>query len=169
MSSNGQLQEKADRTRLQERMRTLLNWGNKYGWDRAYGGIYNTLSPIGEKLDSNKRIWPFTEGLKANAMMLDLTDDKAFLKRRTDQMISIFRKHYMLPRGLWTEILGRDLSPQTDYLPGTTPYHLYFGVMETLRYLKHRGKSKSIGAAVMGALYNIRRTASLLFKSIIKP
>lgn len=141
-------------------MRELLDWANTYGWDQTYGGIYNALNRKGEIVDDKKRIWPFAEGLKANAMMLDLVDDRDSIKDRTYEMIEVFRKKYILERGFWTEILNRDLSPASDYLPGTTPYHLYFGIVETQEYLKARGPSKSISNGFLGVIYATRRKLS---------
>ncbi|HCK33208.1 MAG: N-acylglucosamine 2-epimerase [Micavibrio sp.] len=145
-------------------MRQLLYWANEHGWDEKYGGIYNALDPDGNIIDEQKRIWPFAEGLKANAMMLDLEDDKISLKKRTDKMVSVFKNKYILKRGFWTEIVNRDLSPATDYLPGTTPYHLYFGIVETLGYLRGRGRSKSWTSALFGFFYSLRAGLSSAVK-----
>ncbi|MGZ9097106.1 MAG: AGE family epimerase/isomerase [Micavibrio sp.] len=138
----------------------LLNWGNRYGWDSAFGGIYDVLSPRGDVLVETKRLWPFTEGLKANALMLDSFPDKDPIKEQISRMVHIFRSKYMQERGFWVEWLSRDLKPQSDYMPGTTPYHVYFGIMETRRHLHARGYSVSLAAPLVIFIYKIRRALS---------
>ncbi len=48
----------------------LLDWANRHGWDSDYGGIYDALMPDGAVIADTKRIWPFCEALKANALMI---------------------------------------------------------------------------------------------------
>lgn len=138
----------------------LLEWANRYGWDGDYGGIYDVLQPDGTVTSDTKRLWPFTEALKANALMLDSGMDKDALKQRMADMVNFFRDQYMDERGFWVEWLNRDLTPATDYMPGTTPYHVYFGIMETRAALHARGRTKSwaAGPRVMG--YTLRRQLS---------
>lgn len=138
----------------------LLDWANKYGWDEIHGGIYDTLAADGRVLADTKRIWPFCEALKANALMLTLAPDRQAIKDRVSAMVAVFEDKYMQERGFWTEWLNRDLSPAADYMPGTTPYHVYFGITETLDVLERRGAMKSLGAKVDGTLYGFRRALS---------
>ncbi|HEY8189825.1 MAG TPA: AGE family epimerase/isomerase, partial [Micavibrio sp.] len=127
--------------------RALLGWANGYGWDETYGGIYDVLDPSGRVLADTKRIWPFTEALKANALMMDAEGiDRPWIKARIGRMINVFRTQYMEERGFWVEWLNRDLSPATDYMPGTTPYHVYFGIIETRDILRSRGGTVSLRA-----------------------
>ena len=138
----------------------LLDWANRYGWDETYGGIYDTVAPDGRVVAGTKRIWPFCEALKANALMLTLAPDRQAIKDRVADMVAVFEDKYMQERGFWTEWLSRDLSPAADYMPGTTPYHVYFGITETLDVLERRGAMKSLGAKVGGTLYGFRRALS---------
>lgn len=153
---------------LQAQRWNLLSWANTYGYDTEYGGIYDQLDRNGNVIKETKRIWPFAEALKANAMMLDSGKDRDELKDRMALMINVFESGYIEERGFWTETLNRDLSPQTDYLPGTTPYHLYFGITETLGYLKSRGKSKSWRSMPRAFAYTARRKLSSLIQGIFK-
>ncbi|MFN3827942.1 MAG: AGE family epimerase/isomerase [Micavibrio sp.] len=145
---------------------SLLDWANHYGWDRVYGGIFDVLSPTGTVLTDTKRIWPFAEALKANALMIDSAPDRDAIKARMKDMVNVFRNNYMQERGFWVEWLNRDLSPATDYMPGTTPYHVYFGIMETRAVIHGRGESVSLRSGAGVALYTARRKASNLFKNI---
>lgn len=138
----------------------LLGWANRYGWDDIHGGIYDVLDPSGAIIADTKRLWPFTEAIKANALMLDSAPDKDRIKSRIAAMVSVFRSRYMQERGFWVEWLSRDLKPRTDYMPGTTPYHVYFGIMETRRILNDRGSSMSLVAGPIALYYRARRNLS---------
>ncbi|MFA5591837.1 MAG: AGE family epimerase/isomerase [Micavibrio sp.] len=144
----------------------LLEWGNLHGWDREYGGIYDVVDDAGQVLEPAKRIWPFCEALKANALMLVRAPDRQAVKDRVAEMVRVFEKKYMQERGFWVEWLGRDLEPRTDYMPGTTPYHVYFGITETHDVLERRGGMISIGGAVRARAYAFRRSLSAVMKKM---
>ena len=146
----------------------LLTWANTHGWDRVYGGIFDVLTPEGVVLSDTKRIWPFAEALKAHALMIDTAQDRDVIKARMKDMVNVFRESYMQERGFWVEWLNRDLSPATDYMPGTTPYHVYFGIMETRAAIHARGDSVSLRAGMSVMLYTWRRTVSSGFRTIKK-
>ena len=139
---------------------TLLDWANAYGWDTRYGGIYDELGADNQIITDTKRLWPFSEALKANALMLDSGVDKDGIKDYIAHMVSVFNEHYMDERGFWTEWLSRDLQPQTDYMPGTTPYHVYFGITEAQEALQLRGETKSMRLGVLSGVYDVRRSLS---------
>lgn len=146
----------------------LLSWANTYGWDTEYGGIYDVLSPNGSVLADTKRLWPFTEALKANALMLDQAGDdgRAVLKAKMEEMTRVFSENYMADRGFWVEWLNRDLTPAVDYMPGTTPYHVYFGIMETYDVMRARGRSMSWRSGVLTRIYRARRTLSDIVRNM---
>lgn len=151
-----------DETRHDRTCMDLLRFANHHGWDEKYGGIYDEVAPDGTILKDTKRIWTFTEALKANALMLDSGEDRDALKNRIGDMVRVFRSGYIKERGFWTEWLNRDLSPATDYMPGTTPYHVYFGIMETRDAIHARGRTKSMAAGPLSFFYRVRRTLSAL-------
>lgn len=144
----------------------LFDWANAYGWDAEHGGIYDVLAADGRIIADTKRIWPFCEALKANALMLTLAPDRQAVKDRVADMVAVFNGKYMQERGFWTESLNRDLTPMTDYMPGTTPYHVYFGITETMDALNARGGSKSLGAGLELGLYGLRRRASSIVRRV---
>ena len=92
--------------------------------------------------------------------MLDSGVDKDGIKDYIAHMVSVFNEHYMDERGFWTEWLSRDLQPQTDYMPGTTPYHVYFGITEAQEALQLRGETKSMRLGVLSGVYDVRRSLS---------
>ncbi len=138
----------------------MLVWANTHGWDSEYGGIYDELNDHYQVIADTKRLWPFGEILKANALLMDSGLSRDDLKANMSRMMRVFVQKYMDPRGFWTEWLNRDLSPATDYMPGTTPYHVYFSIMETRETLYARGKPKSLLTPMESALYKIRRRLS---------
>lgn len=144
----------------------LLDWANRYGWDAEYGGIYDIVAQNGHVLAATKRIWPFCEALKANALMLDSAPDRQALKDRMSSMVSVFNRKYMLERGFWTEWLNRDLTPAADYMPGTTPYHVYFGIAETMDILNRRGQTFSYRALAFEIVYGLRRALSSVVRRV---
>ncbi|MCB9991087.1 MAG: AGE family epimerase/isomerase [Rhodospirillales bacterium] len=149
-----------DPARYDDLCKPLLEWASVRGWDGTYGGIYDELDPDGAVIADTKRIWPLAEALKANALMLDSGVDKDAVKQRIHKMINVFDDHYMQERGFWTEWLRRDLTAETDYMPGTTPYHVYFGIMETREVVLARGKTRSISAGPQLLVYRLRRKVS---------
>lgn len=146
----------------------MLDWANTHGWDKEFGGIYDEVGIDGAVISDTKRIWPFTEALKANALMLikDRPDNNKARKERIAHMVDIFKNKYIEERGFWTERLNRDLSPLTDYMPGTTPYHVYFGIMETRDILRSRGKGKSFVPLAYRMFYRLRRKLSNSLRDI---
>jgi mannose/cellobiose epimerase-like protein (N-acyl-D-glucosamine 2-epimerase family) len=155
---------KEDPKRHDDVCERLLEWANAKGWDHTYGGIYDEVEACGEVVSDAKRIWPFTEGLKANALMLDGAGRQE-IKDRMDDMIRVFRRSYMQERGFWTERISRNLLPVTDFMPGTTPYHVYFGIMETRDILRARGSSVSIMPNLFARAYALRRGLSKTVKN----
>ncbi|MBU6236152.1 MAG: AGE family epimerase/isomerase, partial [Alphaproteobacteria bacterium] len=143
----------------------MLDWANTHGWDQKYGGIYDELDAQGQVVQETKRLWPFTEGLKANALMLNIVADRDAAKEHMARMTALFRDKYIDERGFWTEWLERDLTPAVDYMPATTPYHVYFGIMETRDILRSRGASKSWRAGPRKVLYKSRRLLSTIMRN----
>ncbi|PJB71572.1 MAG: N-acylglucosamine 2-epimerase [Alphaproteobacteria bacterium CG_4_9_14_3_um_filter_47_13] len=153
-------------TRYDDLCKPMLEWASTKGWDPKYGGIYDELELSGAIICDTKRLWPLSEALKANALMLDSGVNKKAVKNRIKKMVTVFRDHYMEERGFWTEWLGCDLSRHTDYMPGTSPYHVYFGIMETRDVLNKRGKTCSLVSRPQIAFYRFRRSLSNIIRDI---
>ncbi len=144
----------------------LLDKANKDGWDKQYDGIYDTLATDGRVIADTKRIWPFCEALKANVLMLSQAPDRQAIKDRVADMVDVFESRYMQERGFWTEWLNRDLTPAADYMPGTTPYHVYFGITETMDVLEKRGAMISFGGKLERVMYRGRRALSRIVRNV---
>lgn len=101
----------------------LLAWADAQGFDPLHGGIYDQLDTEGRVISDRKRIWPLTECIKLQAMRaIDTAEPAAYAA--LDRRIGFLTQHYLLPGGGWREFLRRDLTPDSDYLPATTPYHI---------------------------------------------
>lgn len=118
----------------------LLVWADTQGVDPQHGGIYDRLDTEGRVVSERKRIWPLTECIKAQAIRAIETADPAAYAA-LDRRIAFLARHYLLPNGAWREFLRRDLSPDSDYLPATTPYHLATAALKVAEAygLKERG------------------------------
>ncbi|HEY8963436.1 MAG TPA: AGE family epimerase/isomerase [Alphaproteobacteria bacterium] len=103
--------------RLQTAQTALYAWAKQYGIDRDFGGVFNGQRVEGTVTDSSKRIWPQMEMLRAAAIMQD--------EATVQNLLIVLNDYYFSDDGIWTESLKEDLSVDADYLPGTTPYHIY--------------------------------------------
>lgn len=160
-----------DTPELKRQRRALFAWAERTGYDEECGGIYNSLDRQGRIIDDNKRIWPLTEALKAHLCMLSDAsgdDERMSYKRILMEVFSVLSGGYLQERGFWTEIMDRQLLPETDYMPGTTPYHLYFGIMEAVRLSHERGHPKSWMAMPYQFQFKMRRRLSRFVQKIVK-
>ncbi len=116
----------------------LLAWADAQGFDPQYGGIYDQLDTEGRVVSDRKRIWPLTECIKLQAMRaMETAEPAAFTA--LDRRIAFLTQHYLTPDGGWREFLRRDLSPDSDYLPATTPYHLATAALKVAEAYQVKG------------------------------
>lgn len=120
---------------LQVTMRELFSWVATNGFDPQYNGICNSQNKQGQPVDSDKRIWPVLETLRASAIMTHDLQTRVQAKEIFDRTLALLDL-YVDPDGGWIEYLRRDLSSKTDYRPGTTPYHIYLPLLEAVGKLK---------------------------------
>lgn len=127
------------RTDLVDVANRLYRWAMNHGFDAEHGGIYDELTRDGAIVKESKRIWPVTEAIKATALRIlakaagEAEEDIVTLK----ELLAFFFDAYLAEDGRWNEHLDRELKPIHDELPGTTSYHITFGLSEALRALKH--------------------------------
>lgn len=109
-------------------MQRLYAWAQTHGRDPAYGGIFNRVNRYdGAVLDDNKRIWHVTEALKAHAVMQRYATPAA---TDSPQPTAELLRTYVSANGAWVETKNRTMQAASQFLPGTTPYHLLMGVCE---------------------------------------
>jgi mannose/cellobiose epimerase-like protein (N-acyl-D-glucosamine 2-epimerase family) len=101
----------------------LFDWAERQGVDPEHGGLYDQVDTDGRVVSDRKRIWPVTECIKVHAIRAAATQDAA-IYASLDGWIGFIMRHYLTRDGGWHEFLRRDLTPDSDYLPATTPYHV---------------------------------------------
>jgi mannose/cellobiose epimerase-like protein (N-acyl-D-glucosamine 2-epimerase family) len=112
----------------------IVDWAENQGCDAEAGGIYDQVDSDGNIVSHRKRIWPVTECIKAFATLVRIgggEEAKASLIR----WISFIREKYCTKDGAWHEYLNRQLQPDCDYLPLSTPYHVAMAALEVERVL----------------------------------
>ena len=123
---------------LTDTMKKLFSWVLEYGFDKKNGGIYNSQNSEGITVDTQKRIWPVFEALRASVIMSQIDGFYELSEAALGKTLSLL-KIYVANDGSWIEILSQDLKPVTNYRPGTTPYHICLPLMEVHAY--HSRKS----------------------------
>lgn len=116
----------------------LFDWANRVGVDGDYGGIYNKVRFDGQLIDAQKRIWPVTECIKAWAVNAQRTGGDA-ARAALSGWLRFLLDVYLQKDGQWHEYVDRDLKPLTDYMPGTTPYHLLMALIEAKKAASSAG------------------------------
>jgi mannose-6-phosphate isomerase len=108
----------------------LLDWAERHGVDPLHGGIFDQVDIDGRVTSDRKRIWPVGECIKAWGWQATVTrDPQAYAM--LDRWIGFMMRHYFTGDGAWREFLRRDLMPDSDYLPATTPYHVAMAALRT--------------------------------------
>ncbi len=128
----------------------LLAWADRHGVDPLHGGIYDQLDIDGSPTLLRKRIWPVAECIKAYAIRATAATDPAGYAA-LDRWVGFMTTHYFTGpvagmSGGWHEFLRRDLQPDSDYLPATTPYHV---AMAALKVMEAFGDTTLVNSAVL--------------------
>jgi len=111
----------------------LYDFASKYGVDHNNNSIYNLIDSNGNTIDKSKRIWHITEFIKSSSN----TDDNL------NKALNTLNTH-IHPNGSWVEILNNDMTPQTNFLPSTTPYHITMGILESYNISKLNNKKAEL-------------------------
>jgi mannose-6-phosphate isomerase len=119
----------------------LIAWADRYGVDDRYGGIYFQVDADGAIVVDRKRIWPVTECIKAYATLARHTGNPSAYDRLSE-WIAFITKTYFTAAGGWHEFVRRDLTPDSDYMPSSTPYHAAMAALEVERLLGGPGAFK---------------------------
>ena len=123
--------------RLLGTMKNLFAWIQTNGIDPEYGGIFNIQSRHGSIIDTDKRIWPVLETIRAAFIMSNIKDYEENAYIMIKDLTSLLTGHYIdIKTGNWQETLTRELSSKINDMPGTTPYHIYPILREFVDYIK---------------------------------
>tara|TARA_Y100000310_G_scaffold345521_1_gene465951 strand:+ start:2580 stop:3719 length:1140 start_codon:yes stop_codon:yes gene_type:complete len=115
---------------------TLLEFALTHGVDHKNGGIFDEVDNVGNVVLETKRIWPVTEAIKACSSHYRLTKDKSYLNRMQDFLDLLFSEYLDEQTGRWREHLTKDLHLYKDFMPSTTPYHLFLALSEAIKTLE---------------------------------
>ena len=125
--------------RIDSIIKKLFSWILENGIDKEHGGVFNVQNPDGTVIDSNKRIWTTMETIRAASIMMNDDEYKHKSWEIIDQLSILLESNYLdKETGDWKEVLNQNLEPITDYRPGTTPYHIYPVLKETVKYLSQK-------------------------------
>lgn len=126
----------------------LFDFAFRHGHDRQTGLVLSAVTPAGDTIPGDLRVWPNTEFLKAQIAMrechgtgagFDLAALDANLERISAYFLTsqAYGPAARLADGFWIDCLERDsYRAKSDHVPASTLYHLFFGFTELLR---HRG------------------------------
>jgi mannose/cellobiose epimerase-like protein (N-acyl-D-glucosamine 2-epimerase family) len=113
---------------------SILDWADRYGLDLERGGIFDLVDTEGRIVSNRKRIWPVTECIKAAATRLRTAPTDQARDSLLHWVAFILGK-YRGPAGSWHEYLNRDLEPDSEFMPMSTPYHVAMAALEVERLL----------------------------------
>ncbi len=123
--------------RIEDTKKALFSWVIEKGIDKEHSGVFNVQNRDGEIVDSSKRIWPTLETVRAACIMSADPEYADAAEKVISNLTQVLEDHYIdVTTGNWTEFLTRDLKPETDYRPGTTPYHIFPVLRESAAYLE---------------------------------
>jgi mannose/cellobiose epimerase-like protein (N-acyl-D-glucosamine 2-epimerase family) len=112
----------------------IVHWVNRWGGDSDAGGIYDVVDSNGNVVSHRKRMWPVTECIKAFVTLVRISGSEQS-KGSLTQWITFIQEKYCTKDGAWHEYLNRNLRPDCDYLPLSTPYHVAMAALEVEKLL----------------------------------
>ena len=112
----------------------IIAWADRWGVDPGAGGIYDMVDTGGNVVSNRKRIWPVTECIKAFATVVRISGSEQS-KGSLTQWTAFIQENYCTKDGAWHEYINRNLQPDCDYLPLSTPYHVAMAALEVERLL----------------------------------
>lgn len=112
----------------------IIAWADRWGIDPGAGGIYDQVDSDGNVVSNRKRMWPVTECIKAFATLVRISGSEQS-KGSLTQWTTFIQERYCTKGGAWHEYLDRNLRPDCDYLPLSTPYHVAMAALEVERLL----------------------------------
>lgn len=105
----------------------LYAFADRYGWDRD-GFIVDELDISGAILAGSRRVWPLTEGVKANIVEGECGRDGVD-ERAVRCLVGLQEAFLARPiAGAWTDRIGAGGEPAAAFIPASTLYHLFGAV-----------------------------------------
>ncbi len=111
-----------------------LDWADEHCVDESEGGLFDLVNSSADILSDRKRIWPTTEQIKAYATRLRENPTEE-AREKLMGPIGFILDNYLQNDGSWHEFLNRQLAPDSDFMPLSTPYHVAMAALEVERLL----------------------------------
>lgn len=111
-------------SRSRELALRLIDLAESHGVDRERQVAINALSPSGAVLDTNARLWPQTERLKANLLAAGLTGQETYWTNALASAQSLTRYLDVPLAGLWRDTLDANGTFIDEPAPASSFYHL---------------------------------------------
>ena len=110
----------------------LYDHADKHGWDNG-GFIVDELDFFGSVVTRSRRIWPHTEGVKAN--IVEGEAGRSGCDERGAQCLSCLWEAFLARpiTGGWIDRVSADGTPIVDFIPTSTLYHIFGAVSEAAR------------------------------------
>jgi mannose/cellobiose epimerase-like protein (N-acyl-D-glucosamine 2-epimerase family) len=110
----------------------IMEWADRRCLDVDAGGIFDMVDTSGNIVSSRKRIWPVTEQIKAlTTLVRDTPTERA--REALIGAITFILEKYCGSNGSWHEYLNKNLEPDCDFMPLSTPYHVGMAALEVER------------------------------------
>jgi mannose/cellobiose epimerase-like protein (N-acyl-D-glucosamine 2-epimerase family) len=123
---------KASRENTVSERRALYRFAEAYGVDTTTGAVLDAVRRDGRVLSTARRLWPQTEGIKAQLTMLNQSQDAPL--RLKQCLANVLGQHFMdCPPGTWREHFDRHGRNLVDKIPSSSFYHVFMAFAELLR------------------------------------
>jgi mannose-6-phosphate isomerase len=116
----------AQQQHLQDISKCLMSFVDRFGVDAEQGDLIDVVKSDGAAMDSNARLWPQTERIKAEFLRMDGTDAK-----QLQAIVSL--QAYLRSDGLWHERRATDGSFLAMPAPASSLYHLTASIITIQR------------------------------------
>lgn len=121
----------------------MVHFAEVYGYDEIRHVSVNELWSDGSPADSNARLWPQTERLKAWLAMAEIQAGKARWRAEMyalDAAETLLRYVATDARGLWHDVMIEDGRFKADVSPASSLYHIICALRELAHYVGHAAK-----------------------------
>ncbi|UCE84884.1 MAG: AGE family epimerase/isomerase [Deltaproteobacteria bacterium] len=113
----------------------LFAFGQRYGVDPEFGGVYDQIDPDGSVLRDTKRLWPQTEYVKALAARAEADPSPLRFDALRAALAGLLDRYASREHPGFHEETARDGALRSAYMPATSVYHVTFALCEALRVL----------------------------------
>lgn len=125
----------------------LIDFAETYGYDNIRRVAVNEVWSDGAPSDSNARLWPQTERLKAWLAVAELRDVQARGQAEAharEAAETLLRYISTGANGLWHDVMTDDGRFKAGASPASSLYHIVCALAELTRYVAHPDRSRAL-------------------------